>query len=181
MAENDTIENIVTIEELAKYSGVYPEADDTTTEIYIESAQDILFSYLGYDPRKQSYTKFFKGKGTTELRVSTKPITQITAFKMDGMVFRLENLAFSDDTVYFTDMGVFPKDSSIQLDFIAGFEKVPAIMKMTVLRIATLLQLESDNNIGVSSRSFADSSRTFLNTTNYDKYLIQCSRYKLLF
>jgi hypothetical protein len=58
---------------------------------------------------------------------------------------------------------------------------MPDIIKMTVLRIATLLQTESDSNIGVTSKSFADSgTRTFVNTVNFDKYLIQISKYKLL-
>jgi hypothetical protein len=52
---------------------------------------------------------------------------------------------------------------------------------MTVLRIAALLLSESDGNIGVQSKSFADSgTRTFINTVNFDKYLIQISIYKIL-
>jgi hypothetical protein len=51
---------------------------------------------------------------------------------------------------------------------------IPDIIKLTVLRIAALLQSESDSNIGVTSKSFADSgTRTFVNYTNFDKYLIQ--------
>jgi hypothetical protein len=60
-------------------------------------------------------------------------------------------------------------------------EYLPGIIKMTVLRIASLLQNESDSNIGITSKSFADSgTRTFINYTNFDKYLIQISNYKLL-
>jgi hypothetical protein len=58
---------------------------------------------------------------------------------------------------------------------------IPSVIKSTVLRIATLLQSESDSNIGVTSKSFGDSgSRTFINYTDYSKYLLPISFYKRL-
>jgi len=55
------------------------------------------------------------------------------------------------------------------------------IIKLTVMRIAAILQTESDSNIGITSKSFGDSgSRTFINTTNFDKYLIQLSQYRVI-
>jgi hypothetical protein len=58
---------------------------------------------------------------------------------------------------------------------------MPDIIKMTVLRIATILQAEADSNIAVSSKSFGDSgTRVFINYTDYSKYLVQLSNYKLL-
>jgi hypothetical protein len=58
---------------------------------------------------------------------------------------------------------------------------MPNVIKLTVLRIAALLQTESDNSIGVTSVSFGESGgRSFLNYTNFDKYLTPISKYKLL-
>jgi hypothetical protein len=58
---------------------------------------------------------------------------------------------------------------------------VPRIIRLTVLRIAALLQSETDENIGVTSKTFGDSgSRTFVNYTNFDKYLLPISKYKLI-
>jgi len=57
----------------------------------------------------------------------------------------------------------------------------PAIIQTTILRIAAILQTESDGNIGITSKSFGDSgNRTFVNQTNFDKYLIQISGYKII-
>ena len=47
----------------------------------------------------------------------------------------------------------------------------PQIIKLTVLRIATLLLMEAGENIGVTSKSMPDNSRTFINYTSYMKYL----------
>lgn len=58
---------------------------------------------------------------------------------------------------------------------------LPNIILMTIFRIASLLQSESDSNIGVTSKSFGDSgNRTFVNTVNFDKYLIQLAKYRIM-
>lgn len=58
---------------------------------------------------------------------------------------------------------------------------MPVIFRQTALRIAALLLTEADENIGVTSKQFGDSgSRTFINYTNFDKYLSPLSRYKLI-
>jgi hypothetical protein len=58
---------------------------------------------------------------------------------------------------------------------------IPTIIKQTALRIASLLMTEGDNNIGITGKAFGDSgSRTFINYTNYDKYLLPISKYKLI-
>ena len=61
------------------------------------------------------------------------------------------------------------------------FNYLPEIIKSSILRIAALLQSESDSNTGITSKSFGDSgSRTFINYTNFDKYLSPISNYRLL-
>lgn len=171
---------IVTKEELEKYSGVYTDEENNAQELYIESAEDILRSYLGYNPEVTCYTKFYDGCGFSDLRLGVKNIFILESVSIDGVKQELENIDFDDDCIIIRN-GVFPVGrKNVAVKFVAGFNKIPAIMKMTVLRIATLLQLESDSNIGVSSRSFQDNTRTFLNTKNYEPYLIQCSNYKLL-
>jgi hypothetical protein len=58
---------------------------------------------------------------------------------------------------------------------------MPRIITITALRIASILLSESDSNIGVTSKSFGDSGgRTFINYTNFDKYLLPLSAYRLL-
>ena len=49
--------------------------------------------------------------------------------------------------------------------------EIPNLIKTTVLRIATLMLMEAGENIGVSGKSFADNSRSFISYTNYSKYL----------
>jgi len=65
--------------------------------------------------------------------------------------------------------------------FSESAEALPETIKGTILRIAALLQTESDGNIGVTGKSFADSgSRTFINFTDFNKFLAPISRWKLI-
>ena len=57
-------------------------------------------------------------------------------------------------------------------------EEVPEIVRLTILRIATLMLMEGGENIGVSSKSFSDNSRTFISYTNYLKYLSPLQTYR---
>lgn len=50
-------------------------------------------------------------------------------------------------------------------------EDIPEIVKLTILRIATLMLMEGGENIGISGKSFSDNSRSFISYTNYHKYL----------
>ena len=50
-------------------------------------------------------------------------------------------------------------------------ESVPDLVRLTVMRIATLMLMETGENIGVTGKSFADNSRSFISYTNYSKYL----------
>lgn len=57
-------------------------------------------------------------------------------------------------------------------------EQLPELVKLTILRIATLMLMEGGENIGVSGKSFADNSRTFISYTNYQKYLSPLQTYR---
>jgi len=57
--------------------------------------------------------------------------------------------------------------------------EVPDIIQLTIMRIAAILQTESNGNIGITSKQFSDSgSRTFINTVDFSKYLTQISNYR---
>jgi hypothetical protein len=48
---------------------------------------------------------------------------------------------------------------------------MPSVIVVSILRIATLMLSETGGNIGLTGKSFADNSRTFVNYSNYRKYL----------
>jgi hypothetical protein len=181
----------ISVEKLQKYSNVYGEAD--LQQNYIDSAENIVNTYLGYSPTLHHYLQYFDGTGTNELQLKAKPITAIINVEINGENIPLSEFStfFDNEFIYYNKIFLYGK-RNIKVEYEAGYgitidddvansQYVPSIIKMTVLRIAALLQSESDSNIGIQSKTFADSgTRTFINTVNFEKYLIQISNYKLL-
>jgi len=55
---------------------------------------------------------------------------------------------------------------------------IPSVVPLSILRIATLMLSETGGNIGLTGKSFADNSRTFINYSNYRKYLQPLDPYR---
>jgi hypothetical protein len=180
----------VSVEEFAKYSNVFGE--ENIQQHYIDSAENIVSNYLGYSPTLHDYIHRFDGTGTNELQLKARPIKELTGIEINGENVSTAEFSFGDtEFIQFTQ--IFPGgNQNVKVTYQAGWgitpgddvingEFVPPVIKMSVLRIAALLQSESDSNIGITSKSFADSgTRTFINFTNFDKYLIPISFYKLV-
>ena len=167
---------VVTKEELLGYSGIEFESGNNIAELFIGAAQNIVENYLGYEIESKEYTKHFALHSSNVIKAGVKNITVVSEITIDGTL--VEDYYIDDDKIILKQPVI---SDNIIITFTAGFsEDLPQIIKLTVLRIAALLQTESNNNIGISGKSFMDGSRTFTNFTNYDKYLIACSKYKLI-
>lgn len=167
---------IVTKEELQGFTGVEFEAGNNIAELFIGAAQNIVENYLGYEIESKEYTKHFALHTSNVIKCGVKNITAVSTITVDGTL--VENYYIDDDKIILKQPVI---SDNIIITFTAGFSTdLPQIIKLTVLRIAALLQTESNNNIGISGKSFMDGSRTFTNFTNFDRYLIACSKYKLI-
>ena len=167
---------VVTKEELQGFTGVEFESGNNIAELFIGSAQNIVENYLGYKIESKEYVKHFALHSSNIIKAGIKNITVVSEITIDGVP--VEDYYIDDDKIILKQPVI---SDNIIIKFTAGFsEDLPQIIKLTVLRIAALLQTESNNNIGISGKSFVDGSRTFTNFTNFSKYLDTCSKYKLI-
>ena len=167
---------VVTKEELLGFTGIEFESGNNIAELFIGAAQNIVENYLGYEVESKEYIKHFELHSSNVIRCGVKNITAVKEITVDGIL--VENYYIDDDKIILKQPVI---SDNIIVKFTAGFSTdLPQIIKLTVLRIAALLQTESNNNIGISGKSFMDGSRTFTNFTDFSKYLIQCSKYKLI-
>ena len=167
---------IVTKEELQGFTGVEFESGNSIADLFIGSAQNIVENYLGYEIESKEYIKHFSLHTSNVIKAGVKNITAVSEITVDGTL--VEDYYIDDDKIILKQPVI---SDNIIVKFTAGFgTDLPQIIKLTVLRIAALLQTESNNNIGISGKSFMDGSRTFTNFTNFDRYLIACSKYKLI-
>ena len=167
---------IITKEELEGFTGVQFESGNNIADLFIGAAQNIVENYLGYEIESKEYTKHFALHSSNIIKAGVKNITAVKEITIDGTL--VEDYYIDEDKIILKNPVI---SDNIIVTFTAGFsEDLPQIIKLTVLRIAALLQTESNNNIGISGKSFMDGSRTFTNFTNFSKYLDACSKYKLI-
>jgi hypothetical protein len=170
----------ITKEQLQQYTSNVPEDTDTMQDVYCSAACDIVTDYLGYSPESTDYKEVLDGNGTKQLQLCAKPVTEVKSVKIDGMDCDVTAFTVQGRYLYRTDGAVFSDDErNIVVTYTAGYENVPGIIVMTALRIAGLLQTESGNNIGITSKTFGDEgSRTFYKT-KFDDYLVPLEKYRI--
>jgi hypothetical protein len=163
---------------------VYKITDPLNDEVLFEAKTDLIQNNYNDYMVSEEFVSFrniiFPDRKLIVEYISGFGYIDFPAYTMDG-----GNAGSAEWTMTY-DCGL--SDSEYGSSVISGGSAVskgagdmPAIFKQTALRIAALLATEADNNIGVTSKQFGDSgSRTFLNYTNFDKYLFPLSKYKLI-
>ena len=163
----------VTVTQLNEYTG--NEETSTLKEVYIASAEEVIKDYLGYDPLIQEYTHIYSGVGDYRLYLKAQPIVYLASITIDDEEYDVEDFTLDGFSIYKTDYeNVFTSGlDNIVLEYTAGYDDVdlPGIIQLTTLRIASLMLQESGGNIGISGKTFADTSRSFINYSDYKKYL----------
>ena len=169
---------IATLDMLNTYSGNFEESVEAAQlkTAFLAAAEEIATSHLGFDPGARSYTDVVaSGTGMRRLYLPSRNIISVEALTMGGCAVDPSHVAACDDHIVFIDHTVkFPYgEDNILLSYTAGWERetMPAVITLSILRIATLMLSETGGNIGLTGKSFADNTRTFINYSNYRKYL----------
>ena len=170
---------IVSVNDLNQFTNNYedsPSAVKMKTDM-LNAAQNVVVQYLGYNPEEITRTEYLSGFGINVLEASAQPIKSIASLLVDGEPIDVETLKVDGSTIIWNR--TFPHGfKNILVTYTAGYDPVPAEIHSTVLRIAALMLQESAGNIGLQSRSFGDTSRSFVNYTNYNNYLKVCEPYR---
>lgn len=166
---------IIDVATFNAYSGNYEDNDaqNALKEMFLESAEEIVESYLHFNPELSVYTGvYLEGNGRATIALPAHPIKEITALTVNGAAVDVANVIIEDERIRLAS-GVFPLGSTVVVAYSAGWsaDEMPVSIKTCILRIATLMLQETGGNIGLSGKSFSDMSRTFVSYTNYEKYL----------
>lgn len=168
---------IVTVEAFNAYSGNYEDSVEAVDlkKTFLESAEEIISSYLSYHPEEMQYFDIpLVGTGEQHLLLPTRNIKELLQLSIDGEEINTDEVLLLDDRIRFKNHGcIFPKGRHVLLSYRGGWrnEEMPSVIKLSIMRIATLMISETNGNIGLTGKSFADNSRTFINYSNYKKYL----------
>ncbi|PKL27199.1 MAG: hypothetical protein CVV46_13010 [Spirochaetae bacterium HGW-Spirochaetae-2] len=131
------------------YSGNYEDSPEAVElkGAFLSTAEDIVASYLGFDPKQRDYADIVcSGTGSRRLYLPCRNIQTVESLIMGTTPIDTTLVAPCDDHIRFVDHTTkFPiGEDNIRLSYTAGWE---------------IEQMPSDN------------SRTFVNYSNYRKYL----------
>ena len=168
---------IVPVEVFNAYSGNYEDSPESTEmkKTFLLSAEEIVSSYLAYHPEEKLYADVtLTGMDKNYVLLPTRPIKELLEITVDGEEIRSDEVLLIDDRIRFKKRSrIFKKKSEIAVSYKGGWnvDDMPAVIRLSIMRIATLMLSETGGNIGLTGKSFADNSRTFINYSNYKKYL----------
>ena len=178
---------ILTVTQFNTYSGNY-EASDAVTALktsILKSAQEIVSNYIGFDPESAQRTDWISPIGNNRLYLFAHPITAVSSVELNGVSIPSTDYTIQDRYLRLNS-GVWPEGiETVKVTYTAGWSAsgnnaLPDTIKMVILQIATLMLMEGGENIGVTGKSFSENSRTFINYTNFSKWLQKLDEYKIV-
>lgn len=171
---------IVSIKEFDTFSSNYEDTEDAVRlkAQLLQSAQEVVEEYLNYKLVSGMHFDNHTGFNNSMLFLHNKPVSMVMSVTVNGIDF--EDYGFDFESLYRTDGGFFRDGDRIQIEYETNVTSVPPLVKTTILRIATLMLMEAGENIGVTGKSLPDgNSRTFINYSDYSKYLKPLASYRI--
>ena len=172
---------LISVAELEAFTGNVETDNITLKTSLCAAASSVVTDHLGYNP--ESATRYLRtvGVGLDFLILPIPAVASITSITQDRVILIATAYSLVAHGGKFwverTDGLAFARGAKLIVTYMAGYTSTPDIIKHAVLRIAALMLEESNGNIGISSKSFADLSKTFINYTNYAKYLSPLAPY----
>ena len=166
------MKQIISLEEFKIYNNYYEEDTDIMCQSFIDAASNIVADYIGFDPNRTEYNEFVEGIGSNKLFTKVIPIVDFAYVLRVDTGEALEGVGWNENYIYSLEGdSIFEDKATYKIHYEGGYRNVPDEIKLAVIRIASLMLAESNGNIGITGKSNADQSRTFISYNSYDKYL----------
>lgn len=153
-----------------------PDGDAAVEALYarlLGAAEFIVADYLGYALAQASYTHTFKGEGRDYIQLKARPVTDpVTAVTVDGVSKTPGDYFIDEENLVSKSGEVFASGAAVVVQYQAGWAAAPDCVQIAIMEIATLKYTQAAGQIGVTSQSMdGGNSRTFVNFTDFSKYL----------
>ena len=174
---------------LATWKAYAKKADGDATlealyQTFVDSAEQIVKDYLGYNPASQTYTsETYYGSGTSSLTLKSKPITAIASITVNGVSKTVGDYTIDGERITNKYGEIFGRSDIIVITYTAGLSAGDTrlgLVILTCMDIASLLSQNAGDNIGVSSVTMdGGNSRTFVNYNDFRKQLARLASLRL--
>lgn len=163
--------------ELLKAFNVYTNNYESDPEIdalkmqYLVSAREVVQNYLGYRLDIHDVTEDHVFTGSKDIYLREFPVQDCYSVKVNGEYLPPMYYSLRGDHVRIND-GHCHCHGEVEVQYCAGYRKIPDLISQTILRIASLLQTEANGSIGLTSKSYGnEGTRSYVNFTSFDRYL----------
>lgn len=175
---------IISIEEFANYNNLqFDTNEEPIIQNIINYGESVVTSFLRYDLVQKDYAIFIDGYCTYFLSLPFKPISNLTKIEIDGIEIDLTKLIIRENKIIHREKLPIFKDGlqNIYVECKGGFATIPPEIKGVTLEIASLIWSNKGQNIGVTSKADEFGNKTFINYSNFDKYLNRINHHRILF
>jgi len=163
------------IHELQFYSNNYEDSPEAIAfkKSCLLYAIEVVENYLGYSLDERTYVEEHISTGTRKIYTYAQPILNVFSVTVNGIeIDPFDYESYGNCIMTTNQKEKFPKDATVEVEYTAGYgNRIPDIIKQVILQIATLNLSSAGENIAVTSVSMPDNSRSFINYSNYSKWL----------
>ncbi len=167
---------IVSVEAFNAYSGNNEDSKESVMckETFLKASEEIVKDYLGFDPEEKEHTEEIEGNLRRGIWLGARNVSEIKSVLLNEHELPEDEYRLKGDRLFATKTSQGPfTHGTFTITYTAGWSRdnMPEVIVLSILRLATLMLTEGNGNIGLTGKSFTDNSRTFVNYSNYRKYL----------
>lgn len=170
---------IITLDYFNEYTGDQNADDDAValkTDL-IDTAQSIIEQWLGYPLASTDYIFDERAIYKKYIKLAA-PSISVTVVKIDGVETSEYTINSRREYIFFDEI---VQDREVYVEYSGGLAVIPAAMKIVCCKIASLLLMETNKQIGVTGVSMSDGmSHQYVSYTNYTKHLKPLSKWRIL-
>lgn len=139
---------------------------------YLITAKEIVENYLGYSIDIHDVTEEHISLHSRDIYLREFPVQEVYSVKINGRPLPAPYFTLRGDHVRIVEHFCIPCDAEIEVQYCAGYRKIPDIVEQTIFRLGSLLKTEANGSIGLTSKSYGnEGSRAYVNFTSFDRYL----------
>lgn len=170
---------IITLDYFNEYTGDQNADDDAValkTDL-IDTAQSIIEQWLGYPLASTDYIYDERAIYKKYIKLAA-PAISVTVVKIGDIETSEYTINSRREYIYFDEIVM---DRDVYVEYSGGLSVIPAAMKIVCCKIASLLLMETNKQIGVTGVSMSDGmSHQYVSYTNYTKHLKPLSKWRIL-
>jgi len=175
--------DLITLEDVKIFLNVASGSTthDALLKLLIEQYSAVIEGYCRRKFSQDNYEEVYDGNGKTSLLLDNYPIISIESLTIDDYPYTASDYLIykNEGEIKLVEDAFAIGNQNVEIEYTAGFEEVPADIKLCCTEMTASKFKEIDGNrIGIASISFGDQNTTFRESEFTDKIKNILNRYR---